>query len=487
MKKITIVGGGTAGLISALMLRKAFPRYEINLIASSKIGIVGVGEGSTEHWRWFMEVCDIPLAELLIKARATHKYGIRFENWTNHTPDYFHSISYSGIVEPFGFYGLYNGLIKNKKTLTENISSRGLIENKIDANNPHLSVNQFHFDTFKLNEYFLSICSFRNIRIIDSEVIKINLDPENGYIDSVFLEDLSVETSDFWIDATGLQRKIISEIEKVEWNSFSEYLQMDSAIAFPTESDPSGEIRPYTRARAMKNGWVWEIPTQDRRGNGYVYSSRHCTDEQAIEEVSNLLNRKVEPARSFRFDPGHIKKFWIKNCVAVGLSSSFVEPLEATSIGSTIQQIKCLIQNLGNYDINSKKLQENYNKQMNIMMENILAMISLHYVSDRVDSSMWLEQKNMKKPEYLQNLLEIWAERPPFQTDIGFSNYEMFLVPHFYHVAQGQGVLSAKRAEEMIQSFAAEESVHRMVLDAKLGQTAHAKVDHAQALKELQI
>lgn len=487
MKKIIIVGGGTAGFISALMLRKAFPRFDISVIASSKIGIVGVGEGSTEHWRMFMEICEIPLNEMIVKSRATHKYGIRFENWTNHTPDYFHSIAHVDVNEPFGYYGLYNGLIKNNKTLTENINSRAIIENKINANDPHRSVNQFHFDTFKLNEYFSTLCLGRGINIIDAEVIKVNLNPENGYIDSVDLDYGKTLYADFWVDATGMKRKLISEVSDVKWNSFKDYLQMDSAIAFPTPSDESGQIRPYTRTRAMKNGWVWEIPTQDRRGNGYVYSSDHCSDDQAVAEVSELLGIEVEPLRSFRFDPGHVKEFWVKNCVTVGLAAAFVEPLEATSIGSTIQQIRCLIQNLGNYDINSKKIQEDYNKKMNIMMDNICAMISIHYISDREDSEMWKQQKLMKKPAYLIDLLELWSERPPFMYDIGTNNYEMFLVPHFYHVAQGQKLLSAKRASDMLYSYSAEEQAHQMMLEAKLAQTSHAKVDHAESLREIQI
>lgn len=487
MQRINIVGSGTAGLIAALLLRRAFPKYEITIISSSKIGIIGVGEGSTEHWKMFMEICEIPLGEMIVRSRATHKYGIRFENWTNKTPDYFHSVSHAGVVEPFNFYGLYNGIIKNNKTLTENISPRSLIENKVNANNPHHSVNQFHFDTFALNKYLTEVAIYRNIKLIDAEVVNVNLDSQNGYIDSVTTDIADIITGDIWIDATGLKRTLMSSISDIKWKSFSDYFQMDSAIAFPTESDQSGEIRPYTRARAMPNGWAWEIPTQDRRGNGYVYSSRHCTDEQAVHEISQLLGREVEPARSFKFDPGHVKDFWVKNCIAVGLASSFVEPLEATSIGSTIQQVRCLIENLCNYNIKSKKLQDSYNKKMNIMMDNISAMISLHYISDREDTEMWREQKHMKKPEYLTELLDLWQERPPFPNDISSNNYEMFLVPHFYHVAQGQGLLSAEAAEKMIYSFGAEELVHRTVLDIKLSQTSHAKIDHAQALKEISI
>ena len=485
--KTTIVGSGTAGLITALLLRKAFPFREINVISSSKIGIVGVGEGSTEHWNMFMGICDIPLGEMIVESRATHKYGIRFENWTNHTPDYMHSVSSAEVHEPIGYYAAYNGFIANGNTLTESMSPRGIIENKINANNPHRSVNQFHFDTFALNNYLSKICISRNIKIIDSEVIEVNLDSEDGSISSVMLESLEIFESDFWVDATGSRRALMTKIGNTEWVSFKEYLQMDSAIAFPTESDPSGEIRPYTRARAMPNGWVWEIPTQDRRGNGYVYSSQHCTDDQAAREVSELLGREVEPARSFKFDPGHLRKFWVKNCVAVGLAAAFVEPIEATSIGSTIQQARYLMHSLSVYDKSSKKLEEDYNSKMNVMMENILAMISLHYISDRDDSEMWRQQKMMKKPDYLLNLLELWQERPPFPFDIPSNNYEMFLVPHFCHVAQGQKLISAKKAGEMIKSYGTEEYVHKLMTDIKLNQTSHAKVDHAEALRQIQV
>ena len=151
--KTAIIGSGTAGLVGAMMLRSAFPLMDITVISSSQVGIIGVGEGSTEHWRMFMDACNIPLGELLNETKATHKNGIRFENWTNHTPDYFHSVSDASTIGYYNFYGLYNGLIENNKTLTENISSRAMIENKVRANGPHESVNQFHFDTVLLNKY----------------------------------------------------------------------------------------------------------------------------------------------------------------------------------------------------------------------------------------------------------------------------------------------------------------------------------------------
>ena len=149
--KTTIVGSGTAGLITALILREAFPFREITIISSSKIGIIGVGEGSTEHWRLFMNMCNIPLGEMIVEARATHKYGIRFENWTNHTPDYFHSVGGTGLSAGT-FWGGYAHALENDWLLTSAFSWRGLVENKIiDAGDKtHFGTNQYHFDTFSI-------------------------------------------------------------------------------------------------------------------------------------------------------------------------------------------------------------------------------------------------------------------------------------------------------------------------------------------------
>jgi tryptophan halogenase len=262
---------------------------------------------------------------------------------------------------------------------------------------------------------------------------------------------------------------------------------MDSAIPFPTDLDPSGEIRPYTRARAMPNGWVWEIPTQERRGNGYVYSSRYCSDDQAIKEVSDLLGFQVEPVKTIKFDPGYLPEMWIKNCVAVGLASAFVEPIEATSIGGTIQQARCLIENLSAYTPNSKAVRADYNKKMGVMMENTLSMIYIHYISDRRDSKMWISQAELPVPDYLKNLLDLWAERPPFMYDISHTNFELFHVPHFYHVAQGQKLISQKGTTMMIDNFGIRDHVKNAYYAAKLGQTNHAKVDHAESLRQIQI
>lgn len=483
--QIVIVGSGTAGLLNALMLRKAFPHRPIAIVSSSEIGIVGVGEGSTEHWRMFMQLCDIPVAELLVRSAATHKMGIRYKNWTTHTPDYFHSISTADPMGPFGAMLLYNGLNSDGKLLTSSLSTRGLIEGKVIADKPHDGVNQFHFDTFKLNAYLSSLCINRNVRMIEGVVSSVSVSPEDGYVESVTTEDGVVVEGSFFLDATGFKRFVCSAVDNTEWVRYDDYLPMNSAIAFPTPHPEDGKIWSFTWARAMKNGWSWEIPTQERRGNGYVFSDAFTTEEEAVDEMSQMLGFEVEPARTFRFVSGYLKKQWAKNVVAVGLASSFVEPLEATSIGSTIQQARSLCLCLASFRRGDTAIPARHNKDMSAMMENILAMIFLHYMTDRKDTEMWRSRASVQAPPYLAELLALWAERPPTDRDIPNNGYEMFHHPHFWHVAQGQGLIPADRSAQTVCSFGMNEKVSSEIWEYKKRQSDHHLVDHLESLKRL--
>jgi tryptophan halogenase len=203
----------------------------------------------------------------------------------------------------------------------------------------------------------------------------------------------------------------------------------------------------------MSSGWMFEIPTLNRIGNGYIFDSNHIDEEGAVEEASSVHGFKIENYRSIKYDAGYLKNSWQYNCVAVGLSGSFVEPLEATSIATTIQQIKLICSYLPTFTKNSKKTVNEYHRVMDSVMENILTMISLHYVSDRRDTPMWLEQSNKPKPDLLNHLLEIWNERPPEYHDIPTTGFELFSCNHFWHVAQGQGVLSKESAQRQLEAY----------------------------------
>lgn len=483
-RHVTIVGGGNAGLICALILRRVFSEYEITIIKSEKIGTIGVGEGSTEHWLGFMNFVDIPVAELLVATLGTHKKGIRFEGWTNHTPDYFHSISSlpNGVPYVSNFNGAYAKLLVEGQLFTDAISPLGIKDNKVHAIYPHRAVNQFHFDTQELNDFFISKAKSRQINFVEGEVKTVNVSED--WIGSVELEDGTKLTSDFWIDASGFNRVLMSCLPDEKWNSFNDYLLTDSAIAFRTPSDESGEIRPYTRSRAMSSGWAWEIPTQTERGNGYVYSSEHCTEEEAISEMEELLDIRISDYKHFKFDPGYLEKAWVGNCVAIGLSGSFVEPLEATSIGTSINQSFALITPLSSFRKGHTWVAKEYNRVFEKMMLNILNMIRLHYISDRDDSSFWVAQQEMPIPDELEHLLGIWSERTPVESDIQ-GLWNLFGFAHFYYVGQGQGVISPQAAQESINALGLENATDKFLWDLRESRNSHPLKDHAETLKEL--
>lgn len=481
---IGIVGSGTAGLIFALMARKGFPYSDITIISSSQKGIVGVGEGSTEHWREFMNYCDIGTEDLIVNTAATHKYGIRYEGWTNKRPDYIHSISGIGEIFAFGLHAEYMKYFEDDKSLTSQTGSIGLIKNQIIKENLHMNTNQYHFDTFKLNDFLVGICFKRMIKFVDGNVETIEKDLNSGFIKSITTDKKEKVEADFWIDASGFSRVLMNDIDNKEWVSFSDYLMCDSAIAFPTESDPSGQIRPYTRARAASSGWIWEIPTQERRGNGYVFSSKFITEDEAVAEAEKVSGYKIDTCRSFKFNPGYLKNQWYKNCIAVGLSSSFVEPLEATSIGSSIIQAKMAIGGIASFSENSSFIQKNYNSKIEQTMRNILTMIRLHYISDREDTPFWKEYLSMPVNEELSDMIGLWSEQVPSQYDAGNHHYLMFGTRHFAHVMQGQNLINPEISKIAMDNMGLRQAIEKNSDDVRSARYSKELVDHKEALME---
>jgi tryptophan halogenase len=484
-KKVIVVGSGTAGLVTALIIKSLFLDYNVIVISSKSIGIIGVGEGSTEHWRMFQELVGIDVHTMIKEVDITHKYGILYENWTNHTPQYFHSVGDTGKTINT-FWAGYASALENGKLLTNMYSWRGLLENKIvdQGEKTHLGTNQYHFDTFKLNEYLIKFSKSKGITFVEDEVTDVNID-QDGFIESVTLSESNKKVSgDFFVDATGFNRKILSKIADQTFIDYRKYLPCDTAIAFPTESDPSGQIRPYTRARALSNGWMWEIPTQTRRGNGYVFSSDFCTVDQAIAEASQVHGFEVEPAKVINFKAGYFKETWKNNCVAVGLAAGFVEPLEATSISTSIQQARLICSYLPTFDKNRTYGIKEYHRIMDSIMDNILCMISLHYVSDRKDTEMWRAQQNAEKSDLLKHLLELWKIRGPEVSDVPSNGYELFACAHLWHVAQGQDVLNSEVASIQLDAYGSRKDVLEYTTNFAKQLISQRMVDHAEALSK---
>jgi tryptophan halogenase len=380
--KFTIVGGGTAGLVSALILKKRL-NCDVKIIRSEKIGIIGVGEGSTEHWGQFMEAVDINYQDLIKEAGCTIKLGVYFDSWTKNP--YFHNITeFSQIQAGQHQSGVASMYINDRpqKEITDYHVLDNLIED-IDGRSPS---RQYHFNTVKLNQYLTRLCKERDINIFEDEIVDVK-------VDSVGITEIQGQKttyySDFWIDCTGFSRTLISKLDAV-WNSYEQHLKLNHAIAFQTED--TNEYTPYTLAKAMKYGWLWRIPVQGRWGNGYIFDDKYIDSNEAKKEVEELYGHEITVGKDIKFNPGALKDPWIKNCMAVGLSANFVEPLEATSIGTSINQMFLFlhywIPNYHNDDI------KEFNYKMECIMNNVRDFVYLHYLVDRNDTTFWKDLKD---------------------------------------------------------------------------------------------
>ena len=437
---ITIVGGGTAGLVTALLLKER-TSYNIRVIKSDKIGIIGVGEGSTEHWEEFMKVARINLWEMIRKTDATCKLGIYFKNWTD--KPYYHNITYFNRNKigqfPAGVALNYVNDIEQVK-MTDHFT----IDGKIEYTKSHAPSRQFHFNTFKLNQWLIDKCISRDIDVVDDEIKDVVVD-ENGI--SKLVSENHTYTSKFYIDCTGFKRLLISKLG-AKWQSYSKYLKLNEAIAFPTGD--TDEYTPYTTATAMSSGWMWRIPVWGRHGNGYIFDNNFMNAEQAKHEAEKHLGHEVEIAKNIKFEPGALDKPWIKNCMATGLAANFVEPLEASSIATTINQAFVFI---NTYVNNNQKERDIFNDKMNDMMINIRDFIALHYIVNRSDTDFWKNMKTVELPDTLKEKLEISKTRMIIQDDFKSRDYLLFTEDNWNSVLYGLNYYDKDTVKKELEKY----------------------------------
>ena len=422
--KIGIVGGGTSGLVTALILKCRFSNIQIDIIKSDKIGIIGVGEGSTEHWREFMNFCNISLKELLTETGATFKYGVMFEGWTK--KKYFHNVTDYFLKMRYGQYlGGYAYTIKEQLD-PQSYTSAHCFESKINSID---LPNQYHFDTFKLNKFLLKKCKNKGINIINDDIIEVDINKNK--IDKIKSKTKTYQY-DLYIDSTGFKKLLISKLG-AKWVSYKKYLPLNEAIAFQTPD--TSEYNPYTLAKAMKAGWMWRIPTQGRWGNGYVFDNKYINAEEAKKECEDYLKIKINIGKNIKFEAGTLDKVWIGNCMATGLSSSFIEPMEASSIGCTIQQAFILMHCLPNYELNINF----YNQKFKEIIENIRDFVVLHYVVKINNSEFWKRKVNL--PSSLEQNLKKWAHRLPITEDF-HTKYSLFQEQNFAIILKELGLVN---------------------------------------------
>lgn len=465
--KFVIVGGGTAGWLTALFVKRHFPDTQVTVIQSPDIGILGAGEGTTPHFIDFLDELLIPVSEVVKHAKATIKSGIKFTNWNGDGTHFFHPFKdYNSLYDSTNInYCNYPLLaldqVANEKTIDEiNLSAVSSEKNAVRyikdhsyGGNPildfhHLGENALHFDAVLLAKFLEKVGRERNIEVIEDTVETIS---QSDDIESLLLKSGKTVTTDFLFDCTGFKRFFIGNQLGGTWKSYKDHLPVNRALPFFIKNE-SNIIPPYTESIAMKYGWMWKIPVQERFGCGYVFDSNYATDEEIKKELEEYLGHEITIPRFFSFQAGCYENTWIKNCIAIGLSSSFIEPLEATSIWVSIQQLHSILENMSGIVNNDQSAKNRFNKKILKINENILSFVHFHYLAKRSDTKFWQDfSKNNKAPEQVAEFLESLETSIP---NFSFFNNEnhVFKLPSWYAVATGIKKFDHNIAKSLFQA-----------------------------------
>jgi tryptophan halogenase len=441
IKKVVIAGGGTAGWMAAASISKLIGKnLDITLIESDQIPTVGVGEATIPSLLILHQLLKIKEEEFVAAVHGTFKLGISFENWRNVNEDYIHSFGYTGKdcwaagFQHFWLKGRQEGISKEfGQYCPELVAAK---QGKF-AVLPNLAINYaYHIDAGRYATFLRKIAEDNGVTRTEGTIKDVTTSDQNGYIESVTLASGQVIEGDLFIDCTGFRGLLIEQTLHTGYDDWSHFLPCDRAVAVQTES--VGPPIPYTRSIARESGWQWRIPLQSRVGNGLVFCSRYMSDDEAIQTIlDNVEGKTINEPRVIPFRAGQRRRHWNKNCVAVGLSSGFVEPLESTSIHLIQRSVTRLMQMFPYAGIREAEINE-FNTQMDFEIQNIRDFIVLHYhVTNREDTRFWRHCRNMKIPESLQHRIDLFKETG-----------RVFKVPHelfgensWIQVMLGQGLM----------------------------------------------
>ncbi len=418
IKKVVIAGGGTAGWMTAAALSKLLGKnLDICLIESAGIGTVGVGEATIPTLHILHKLLGINEQAFMAATNATFKLGIEFENWRDVKHDYLHSFGVLGqSCWAAGFHHFW--LKAQQQGLTVGIGDYCLEHLAAREGRFAVMANQklnhaYHLDAGLYAKFLRGIATEHGCSHIEgtiSEVI-LNQGPGqvSGHINSLKLADGQIIEGDLFIDCTGFTGLLIEGALHTGYDNWSHYLPCDSAIAVQTES--TGKPLAYTRSIARESGWQWRIPLQNRTGNGFVFCSRYLSDEQATQQLlDNIEGELLNQPRVIKYQTGTRRKQWNKNCIAIGLSAGFIEPLESTGIHLFQRAIIRLMQMFPSNGINSAEVDE-FNRQASDEAHNIRDFIILHYhLTERQDSPFWRHCRSMPIPDSLRHRMALFAQ-----------------------------------------------------------------------------
>ena len=419
--RVVVVGGGTAGWMTAGALAWAMPgAAEIRLVESEEIGIVGVGEATLPHLRAFFQTLGMDEADVMRTTHATFKLGIDFRGFGRIGDSYIH---------PFGVYGLdlkdvgfhHYWLRMQAEGRQDELSDYSMAiaiarRNRFAPPSPDPASlastfgYAYQFDATLFAPYMRRYSEARGVVRTEGRVVDVELDGETGNVAAILLGDGQRIEADLFVDCSGFRSLLLGGALEEPWEDWSDWLPCDRAAALPCTSPP-GPIEPYTRATAMEAGWRWRIPLQHRVGNGYVYSSAHLSDDKAAEAIlAAVEGTPMADPRILRFKAGRRRRSWVKNVIGIGLASGFLEPLESTSIHLAQQAITYLVELFPEKDIAAADRDE-FNRLIDNEYDRVRDFLILHYhATERDDSSFWNHVRTMEIPDTLKEKLELFRE-----------------------------------------------------------------------------
>jgi tryptophan halogenase len=448
VRKIVIVGGGTAGWMAAAALSEVTSggSYSIELVESDEIGTVGVGEATIPPILSFNHTLRINEVEFVQATQATFKLGIEFVDWTRLNHRYFH---------PFGTYGVeMQGIHFHHFWLRHQRAGGTISHDEFNSCTQAALAGRFarplptdrsplppiayayHFDAGLYARYLRKLAELRGVVRTEGRIVDVQLRPEDGFIQHVTLTDGRVVAGDLFIDCSGFRGLLIEQTLHAGYEDWSTWLPCDRAMAVPCERVAA--TTPYTRSTAREAGWQWRIPLQHRTGNGYVYCSEYLKDDQAAELLLGRLDGapRADP-RPLRFVAGRRREVWKKNCVALGLASGFLEPLESTSIHLVQSSLARLLLMFPADRFDPQTIAK-FNDLARLEMEEIRDFLLLHYkATERSDTPFWQHCQAIPLTDSLKNRWEMYRETSTLICVPG----DLFRESSWFAVFTGQGVM----------------------------------------------